>query len=315
MKKMVVIGFLFLFLFSSCVGYAEEKENAKLDLSTVSYAQVNLKGGTLKFREKPNGKVMSNIPAKKTVCVLEHDEDWSKITYKGKTGYVKTSFLMKKNIPEFKTLKIEDYGPPVQRLKKRMQELGYFRSGPKMTGDFTITTERRLKLLQAKLGLEEDGIATPELQAYIFYGGMKKNTQPLPPAPFKIVYNDTFSETNEIYYDDPKGRGLYLAAYLREVGDVSTDENGKEWITESFFMYEGWSNVVCAPKVHYDFMTPDGFTAIGSYKPIIDFKHPLTTNDIGYIRMSVWFPDKNGYVPEGAPPEVQLIVTVKITSL
>ena len=48
--------------------------------------------GTLNLRMVPFGAILSQIPYG-TKLDAESEGEWSKVTYKGKTGYVKTEFL------------------------------------------------------------------------------------------------------------------------------------------------------------------------------------------------------------------------------
>ena len=48
--------------------------------------------GTLNLRAKPNGSVLAQIPYG-TKLEAESEGEWSKVTYNGKIGYVKTEFL------------------------------------------------------------------------------------------------------------------------------------------------------------------------------------------------------------------------------
>ena len=60
--------------------------------------------GTLNLRIAPNGTILTKIP---NGTKLESDcqGEWSKVTYKGMTGYVKTEFL---SISSEKTVTKED---------------------------------------------------------------------------------------------------------------------------------------------------------------------------------------------------------------
>ncbi len=68
---------------------------------------------------------------------------------------------------EYRTLREGDSGQDVIRLKTRMYELGYFKS-LNFSDTYNQTTVERVKQLQKKNGLKQDGIATPELQELIF---------------------------------------------------------------------------------------------------------------------------------------------------
>ena len=51
-------------------------------------------GSTVNFRASPGGRIILQIPVNKTVTVEQKGEDWSTVTYSGRTGYVMTKFLL-----------------------------------------------------------------------------------------------------------------------------------------------------------------------------------------------------------------------------
>ncbi|MBR6184980.1 MAG: SH3 domain-containing protein [Clostridia bacterium] len=68
---------------------------ALLSVSLAEQARVMTPGGALNIRKTPDekGKLVDSVPNKSLVEVEETGEIWSKITYKKKTGYVKTEYL------------------------------------------------------------------------------------------------------------------------------------------------------------------------------------------------------------------------------
>lgn len=65
-------------------------------LAAAEQARVATPGGTLNFRAEPTtrSKLLMRIPNRAKVTVVEHTNDeWTQITYKGKTGYVMTAYL------------------------------------------------------------------------------------------------------------------------------------------------------------------------------------------------------------------------------
>ncbi|MBQ7183679.1 MAG: phosphodiester glycosidase family protein [Clostridia bacterium] len=79
---------------------------------------------------------------------------------------------------EYVTLQKGVSGPGVLRLKQAMYYLGYFTS-LNLSDGYNDVMVQRVKMLQKNNGLEEDGIATPELQALVYSG----NCIPAPNAP------------------------------------------------------------------------------------------------------------------------------------
>lgn len=70
-------------------------------------AKVQTPGGGLNMRKEPDtrSKLVMRIPNKTTITVLEQvNEDWTKVEYKGKTGYVLTTYLNLTKSAEGKTV-------------------------------------------------------------------------------------------------------------------------------------------------------------------------------------------------------------------
>lgn len=92
---------------------------------------------------------------------------------------------------EYRTLKSGSEGADVLQLKKAMYWLGYFNT-QNVSNYYNATTVERVKQLQKNNGLEETGIATPELQELIYSGNcIPTDTAPKPspvptPAPTPV---------------------------------------------------------------------------------------------------------------------------------
>ena len=83
---------------------------------------------------------------------------------------------------EYRELKLGMNGDDVQRLKKAMYWLGYFTT-ENLDGNFTRTTEERVKQLQKNNGLEQTGVADAALQELVFSGNaVKSKSAPKPSA-------------------------------------------------------------------------------------------------------------------------------------
>lgn len=79
---------------------------------------------------------------------------------------------------EYRTLKKGDEGKDVLALKKAMYWLGYFAT-ENVSDQYNGTTVERVMMLQKNNGMEETGIATPELQELVFSGNaVKTDTAP-----------------------------------------------------------------------------------------------------------------------------------------
>ena len=83
-----------------------------------------------------------------------------------------------------------DRGDDVLALKKRLQELGYIRSGASLTNRYTQETAQRVTLFQRQTGMTEDGVAWQELQAYLFSDRAPACNQTLPRIRTKVADPD-----------------------------------------------------------------------------------------------------------------------------
>ena len=137
----------------------------------------------------------------------------------------------------YRTLSQGDEGQDVLRFKQAMYWLGYFTT-ENVSDQYNGTTVERVKWLQKNNGLEETGIATPELQELVFSGNaVKTDTAPKPssvptpsPTPIPVqgpqatpslppLTEDGFlapeAGTEEyIYADAEDGQWRYISASL-----------------------------------------------------------------------------------------------------
>ena len=80
------------------------------------------------------------------------------------------------------TLKKGSKGDGVLRLQERLQELGYIRGSSDLNNVYNDITSERVMLFQRQLGITEDGVASQELQAYLFSEKAPMCSQALPKA-------------------------------------------------------------------------------------------------------------------------------------
>lgn len=160
-------------------------------------AKVTTKKGPLKMRETANekGRVLTEIPNGTCILVLQEDEIWCQVSYQDRPGYCKTEFLtlLREADPamlEFRVLQKGAKGDDVLALKHRLQELGYIRSGSDLTNVYNDVTAERVILFQRQLGITEDGIASQELQAYLFSEKAPVCGQKLPKVRSRVVSQD-----------------------------------------------------------------------------------------------------------------------------
>ena len=75
--------------------------------------------GSLNLREKPNGKVLAQIPNGEKL-EAQSEGEWSKVSYNGKTGYVKTEFL---SISQDKIITKEDLKKVYDSLQQALKTI------------------------------------------------------------------------------------------------------------------------------------------------------------------------------------------------
>ena len=102
-----------------------------------------------------------------------------------KTGYCNTEYLTMLpeadlSILDYRVLRQGDKGEDVLALKKRLQSLGYIRSGSTLTSTYNDVLAERVILFQRQTGMSEDGIASQELQAFLFSDRAPQCSQNLP---------------------------------------------------------------------------------------------------------------------------------------
>ena len=127
----------------------------------------------------------------------------------------------------YRTLELGSKGEDVLRLKQRMYELGYFNTD-KLNGEFNTTTRDRLKDLQRKNSLEPTGIATPDVQVFIFSDrclgkkdaapGSDENPEGMPsaggPNPPPLTPDGYMAPGSEPYVYDSRAAGVWT--YISE---------------------------------------------------------------------------------------------------
>ena len=190
MKKafVFIISAMMLFLFMAL---------SPAEKNTGIVAKVTTKKGPLKMREKEGGKgrVLTEIPNGTCVLVLQEEEISCRVSYQDQTGYCKTEFLtlLREADPsmlEYRVLQKGAKGDDVLTLKQRLQDLGYIRSGSDLTNVYNDVTAERIILFQRQIGITEDGIASQELQAYLFSEKAPVCGQKLPKVRSRVVSQD-----------------------------------------------------------------------------------------------------------------------------
>jgi uncharacterized protein YgiM (DUF1202 family) len=140
------------------------------------YAKVATQKGTLNMRKamKDNADVLNRLQKGTVVTILEEDGDWSKILFKGKTGFVKTSFLEEMSELPYTPFERGDKGNEVYTFKKEMRKLGYLKSD-----EVNLAFDQPMETALAKLQLMNEvafnpTVVTAELQALMDWGLIRK---------------------------------------------------------------------------------------------------------------------------------------------
>jgi len=154
----------------------EEPEEEYVDLGPYAFARVNTGKGTLNMRSQPKdgGRVVGRLPNNALVHVHQRGKTWSNVTHLSKTGYVLTSYLVMLQELPYKLLQQGDVSDEVKALKDRMKDLGYL-DRRQVTDRFDEATDKALRKLEMLNSMPETGVATPELQAFIFHGSVERS--------------------------------------------------------------------------------------------------------------------------------------------
>jgi hypothetical protein len=189
MKKRIAVIVLIVISLISCVLAADGIDR--------QYAKVATKQGPLNMRKSASAKasVLEKIPKDTILAVTPVDGVWCKCTYNEKEGYVMTEYLSFMDISQFRALSLNDSGQDVLHLKEGLRELYFFDAGAKISDQYDSDTETAVRLFQAAQGMEETGIVTPELQAFLYWGSPKNN---LPAKKMKVTIACSCSGYNHV---------------------------------------------------------------------------------------------------------------------
>ena len=143
--------------------------------------------GALKLRGRPDAssRVLGEIPNGTCVLLTEEGDAWCRVIYGDQCGYCVTEYLTvlreaDPSILAYRVLRRGEKGEDVLALKRRLQELGYIRSGSELTNVYNDVARERVMLFERQTGMTEDGVASQELQAYLFSDAAPVCTQTLP---------------------------------------------------------------------------------------------------------------------------------------
>lgn len=188
MKRITMYLLIALMAMASLTGAAQEAESPASILAE-QIAQVTTPKGQLNIRSKPEARsaVVGKLSNRSYVKVLGQEEGFYQVqTKEGQTGWVAAAFLSPtaygEEVLDYRPLQIGSKGKDVEALKKRLLALGYYRENHSMSDSFNANCVIRVKLFQKLNGLDENGIATPMMQALLFSPQAKENTGEIPAA-------------------------------------------------------------------------------------------------------------------------------------
>lgn len=148
--------------------------------------KVNTRKGSLNLRSQPttDSKAIARISNGTCILIIQSGNDFCLCEWNGKTGYCSTEYLTflrnaDSALLQYRVLRKGDQGEDVLALKKRLQELGYLRSGSTLSDSFNAILEERVRLFQRQIGATENGIASQELQALLHSARAPQCTQTL----------------------------------------------------------------------------------------------------------------------------------------
>jgi peptidoglycan hydrolase-like protein with peptidoglycan-binding domain len=161
------------------------------------YAQVTTQKGPLNMRETASAKAtkIDEIPNGTIISIVSRDDTWCMCIYHDQEGYVMTKFLSFVDISQFRTLSQNDSGQDILELKERLRELYFYDADAEINDNYDSDTETTVKSFQAAQGMEETGIASPELQAFLFWGPAKNN---LPTKKLTVTISSKLTSNNHV---------------------------------------------------------------------------------------------------------------------
>ncbi len=155
--------------------------------TTKTKVKVNLRAG-----RSTRSTLLKKIPAGAEITVNAVKGSWAEVTYKKYTGYVKTDYIVLKEVkkvkvtptptpaptlsPEedaggYQVLKKGDSGDSVTALQEALIELGYLKGVS--DGKFGAGTEKAVIAFQQKNDYPATGIMDANIQAFLFSGTVK----------------------------------------------------------------------------------------------------------------------------------------------
>ncbi len=175
----------------------ETAEETAEETDEVTVAKVTTPQGPLNMRAKAekNSTVVGLIPNGTCLLVLKEGERWCLCSWEDTEGYCSTEFLTflrdaDPALTGYRVLRRGMRGEDVLKMKERLRELGYFREGSSLTDVYNDTAAERVRMFQRQIGADEDGVASQELQFYLFSDRAPKCDQALPSLRSPVLTED-----------------------------------------------------------------------------------------------------------------------------
>ncbi len=172
MRKVFAVWFACFMILTVAFAAPAEEQPAE----AARYAKVATQKGTLNLRAeaKDKAEILDKLPKGSIVNIVEDAGEWTKITYKKNTGYVKTEFLEEIEELPYSLLSQGDKGEKVLAFKRALYSLGYIKSED-INSRYDTVMENAVTKLQLMNGVALDPKAvTPELQALMEWGKLVK---------------------------------------------------------------------------------------------------------------------------------------------
>ncbi|NLV58416.1 MAG: SH3 domain-containing protein [Clostridiales bacterium] len=186
----------------------------------------------VKLRKTDNATadVLLSIPRDEVVTVVSlTSTGFAKVKYKGKTGYVVSSYVNLANIPtptpkaettpspeaaKYGTLQKGSAGAMVKALQEALTELTYYKG--KIDSKYGAQTEEAVNACKKRNGLKQDGIADGNFQLLLYEGtpknpqGYRKILKTIPPLPGFTITSGKVGEPVQKLQARLKELGFYL---------------------------------------------------------------------------------------------------------
>ncbi len=217
MKKAIRI-MISVLLFLAVLFPAAAEENNGVIVRVVTENKGPLK---LRASASTSSRILDEIPNGTLMLAVQQDDTWCQVIYKDREGFCKTEFLnlfpdADSSVLNYRVLKNGDKGEDVLALKRRLQELGYIRSAAALSDKYTVETKGRIVLFQRQTGMPEDGIASQELQSFLYSDQAPVCTQTLPRARTRVASGNG---TNRVTCGCCMGEGCECCGYKGWVSD------------------------------------------------------------------------------------------------